>query len=173
MTGLPGKYSPMIAKRITRLAKLVTPRVHAAVFKTLWNGWCTHRRFQRRHLDTNACLFQCGGGAEDSLEHYCRCTVVLRVARHVFHFSYADQTAFDIWALNSSWLDSPENLRGLALLVYGTYMAFNTIRHNKVSDSHQAFHCIVQHCKQGAMGHAPSMKYIDACWRSPMSYISL
>jgi len=66
LSGLPGKYSPMIAKRITRLAKLVTPRVHAAVFKTLWNGWCTHRRFQRRHLDTNACFFQCGGEAEDS-----------------------------------------------------------------------------------------------------------
>jgi hypothetical protein len=171
MSGLPGQYSRKIARRIIHLAKLVTPRVHAAAFTTLWNGWCTHRRFQRRHLDTNVCLFKCGGGAEDSLEHYCRCPVVLRVARHLLHFSYAAEAGLDLWTLNSSWLDIPGNLRGLALLVYGTYMAFNSIRYNKISDSQQAFHCIVQHCKQGAMGHAASMTHIDACWLSPISHI--
>ena len=183
LSGLPGHYSNRMARRIIHLATLVTPRVHAAVFKTLWNGWCTHRRFQRRHWASNICFFKCGDscsistscsssrGAEDSLEHYCRCPVVLRVANHLFHFSYPEEMGLDLWALNSAWLDTPANMRGLALLVYGVYMAFNSIRYNKISDSAQAFHCIVQHCKQGAMGHAPSMAHMEACWRSPMSYI--
>ena len=73
LSGSPGRYSPQIVRRIQQLSKLVTPRVHAATFTTLWNGWCTHRRFQLRHLPTNVCMFKCGGAAEDSLEHYCRC----------------------------------------------------------------------------------------------------
>ena len=171
LSGHPGHYSESIAKRVVYLAKLVTPRVHAATFTTLWNGWCTHRRFQNRRLRTNLCLFRCGGEAEDSLEHYCRCPVVLNVARRLFRFSYHESKALNIWALNSSWLDNEKNLRSLALLVYGSFMAFNSIRHNGISDASQAFHCIVQHCKQGAMGHAPSMKHIDTCWQSPVSHI--
>ena len=27
--------------RLSRLKSLVTPRVQSAVFKTIWNGWCT------------------------------------------------------------------------------------------------------------------------------------
>ena len=58
---------------------------------------------------------------------------------------------------NSIYNGQPANLMGLALFVHGKYMQFNSIRHHTVSDSQQAFHCIVQHCKQGVMGHAPSM----------------
>ena len=63
-----------------------------------------------------------------------------------------------------------EELENLALLAYGSLMAFNSIRRNGVSDASQAFHCIVQHCKKGAMGHAPSMELIDTCSHSPVSH---
>ena len=89
----------------------------------------------------------------------------------MLHFSYPDELALDIWTLNSTWLDDLDNLRGLGLLVYGTYMAFNSIRHKGITDSQQAFHCISQHCKQGALGHAASMRFLDSRWRSPISYI--
>jgi hypothetical protein len=171
LSGHPGHYSPRIARRLVQLASLVAPRVHAAVFTSLWNGWCTHRRFQRRHWPTNVCLFHCGGKAEDSLEHYCRCPVVHRVARHLLHIDYPNEIALDLWSLNSSWLDSPHHFRSLAILVYGTYMAFNTSRYNKMPDSQQAFHCIVQHCKQGALGHADCMSHLDSCWKRPMNHI--
>ena len=45
-----------------------------AVLKLWLNGWPTHRRFQRVRP---CCL--CGGG-EDSIEHYCKCSVVRTVA---------------------------------------------------------------------------------------------
>ena len=68
LTGLPGRYSPCIAKRMTRVGGLVPPRVQAAVFTTLWNGWCTHRRFQQRGNLDNICKFKCSSAAKDSLD---------------------------------------------------------------------------------------------------------
>ncbi len=56
-----------------QLSKLVSPRIMAAVIHTMWNGWCTHRRFQ---VDNSVCLFGCGAASnEDSIEHYVFCSV--------------------------------------------------------------------------------------------------
>ena len=171
ISGNPGQYSNCMARRIKSLASLVTPRVQAAVFTTMWNGWCTHRRFQQRALASNKCVFKCSQTSEDSLEHYCRCPTVLRVAKHYFHFAYPKELALDLWTLNSYWLDIDDNFRGLALLVYGAYMAFNTIRHNGISDSNQAYQCIMQHCKLGCGGHPACIKFVDSCWSRPMNHI--
>jgi hypothetical protein len=171
LTGLPGHYSPLIATRLVNLGKLVAPRVHAAVFTTLWNGWCTHRRFQLRQNTSNVCKFKCSLRSEDSLEHYVRCPVVLKVAKHCLHFSYPDEAGINLWMMSSPWLDLECNLRGLALLIYGAYMGFNSIRHSSISNEGQAFHCIVQHIKQGAAGHAKSIAHLDSCWQKPISFL--
>ena len=171
ITGNPGQYSHQILRRLRSLTKLVTPRVCAAVFVTLWNGWCTHRRYQRRHWDSNTCLFGCGGGAEDALEHYCRCPSILRVANHTLKFTYAAEEAMNIWTLNHPWLDSKDNLRALGLLIYGAFNAFNASRHSKLCDGEQARLCIIQHCKQGTFGHPPSMTFLDQRWRCAVSHI--
>jgi hypothetical protein len=171
LTGLPGHFAPMIVRRITKLGKLVNPRVHAATFSTMWNRWYTHRRRQKSRDASNKCVFKCGGDAEDSIEHYCKCPIVHRVAMHVMHFDYPNESALNIWMLNSSWHDDDTNLKGIGLLVYGCYMAFNTIRHNGITCGEQAFHCITQHCKQGAMGHSACMKYLDEAWQRPMNHV--
>ena len=171
LTGLPGHYGNRILKRLHMLKTLVAPRVHSAVFTTLWNGWCSHRRFQHRQWPTNKCRFHCSDSAEDSIEHYCRCPTVLRVARHTFRFCYPVEMGLDMWALNSVWLDEPYNLRSLALLIYGTYNAFNTFRYNPAHNQHDALHCIQQHCKQGTAGHPESIKHHDSCWRKEVAFI--
>ena len=61
-----------------RLSSLVPPRVSAAVFSTIWNRWITTRRFQQKVI---ACRFGCGFDQSDSIEHYCRCTVVQQCCR--------------------------------------------------------------------------------------------
>ena len=171
ISGAPGRYCLGISRRLQYLSSVVNPRVQAAVFTTLWNGWCTHRRVQRRHWASNKCVFLCKEGAEDSLEHYCRCPVVLSVASHLFHSSYPPELAMNIWALNSAWLDTPHMIRSLSLLIYGVYMAFNTLRYSRVTDTQQAFQCIAQHCKQGAFGHQECMNHLDSCWHRPVSHI--
>ena len=172
ITGNPGQYCRQIHRRLQALSKLVPPRVCAAVFKTLWNGWCTHRRFQRRLWDTNRCLFGCKGEAEDSLEHYCRCPIVLSVAKDSLKFSYEGVDAMNLWTLNHPWLDSNrDNLRAVGLLIYGTFNAFNTSRQARLSDSNQCRLCIIQYCKQGSSGHHPSMSFLDKRWQYPVAHI--
>ena len=138
INGLPGHYSPMIAKHLVKLSKIVTPRVHAAVFTTIWNGWCSERRYQRRRSSANVCKFKCGTDAEDSLEHYSKCPVVLKVARGYLHFSYPLEEAINLWTLCNHWVAHDGNMRSLALLIYGSYMAHNTIRHNGIGEDTQA-----------------------------------
>ena len=171
ITGLPGLYSNLMVRRIQQVAKVAPPRVQAAVFMTMWNGWCTHRRFQNRSSRSNHCVFKCNDTSEDSLEHYCRCPVVLRAAKHIFHIDYSPGIALDLWTLNSYWLDVDDNLRGLALLIYGTYNAFNTIRHHGISNSDQAFHYIHQHCKLGCGGDTKCIRYIDSRWNAPVIHV--
>ena len=55
------------------LRRLCTPRVCSAVMRTVWNGWCTNRRFQKDSLFSGACVLGCGGYTKDSIEHYARC----------------------------------------------------------------------------------------------------
>lgn len=171
LSGQPGRYCISIHRRLLALSKLVPPRVHAAVFHTLFNGWCTHRRMQRRRSPTNKCVFHCCENAEDSIEHYCRCKVVHRVSKHTLHMEYPSSMGLDVWALNSGWLDSSERLMGVGILIYGVYNAFNTLRYSPVTDSQQGFHCIVQHCKQGALGHAASMSFLDSRWAQPITIL--
>ena len=172
--GLPGHMTPLIHKHLLRLSKLVTPRVHAAVFKTLWNGWTSERRFQRRSKPSNVCKFQCRestalGGPEDSIEHYCRCPVVMRVAQSFLHIHFDEQAALDIWTLNSQWVGgNPTVMTCVALLIYGAFKAFNSINHQGISNSQQAYICITQHCMQGALGHTASQQILDGCWRRPL-----
>lgn len=169
--GQPGSYCPMIHRRLLHLSSLVPPRIHAAVLHTIFNGWTTHRRFQKRRSPFNKCVFQCNQNAEDSLEHYCRCDVVLKVARNSFRITYPAEQALSLWALASPYVDIQDNLISVAVLQYGVYNAFNTLKHAPVKDRQQAFYCILQHCRQGVFGHAKCMQHFDSRWNHSMSYI--
>ena len=72
----PRIFAQRAARMLRRLAGLVAPRVWAAVFRSLLNGWCTLRRFQSR----GRCVFGCSFG-EDSLDHYLGCSVLARFGR--------------------------------------------------------------------------------------------
>ena len=150
------------------LSKIVAPRVHAAAFKTLWNGWTSERRFQRRRGHNNRCRFRCSESAEDSIEHYCRCGVIIEVARSYFNMHYPAEEALNIWALNTHWVDRQEVMTCVALLIYGAFNAFNSIAHHGISSKAQAHKCIIQHCKQGATSHAASSQVLANCWQRPL-----
>ena len=44
--GVEAKLGAIVHRRMLALQKTVAPRVQAAVFSTIWNRWCTHRRYQ-------------------------------------------------------------------------------------------------------------------------------
>lgn len=93
------------------LAKILHPRVHSAFLHKLFNGWVAHRRLQHRRRPTNKCVFHCGSeGAEDSLEHYCRCEVVQKVSEHTFHMSYPADQALNLWSFSLDYVDTTRNM---------------------------------------------------------------
>ena len=57
---------------LTALRGRAPPRVWAAMWRTLWNGWATSRRTQGRH-GFGGCMFRCSATAPDSIEHYSSC----------------------------------------------------------------------------------------------------
>ena len=67
-------------KRISHIFSLVPPRVASVVFRAWLNGWCIRRRCQRSE---STCMLKCSMHAEDSLEHYARCPVVIETARRI------------------------------------------------------------------------------------------
>ena len=71
LSTLPGHRMARALKVLETLARRSAPRVQAAYMRTLWNGWCTKRRFQQQ----GGCPFRCPHGA-DSIERISVCLVV-------------------------------------------------------------------------------------------------
>ena len=154
-----GIITRRLLSRLGRLKCLVTPRVQAAVFKPLWNGWCTRSRFQQE----GACVLRCMPDAVDRIEHYATCTY----QREVLH----------------SWLGLPLNFVSLrhfllvadgptdnditliSLSVYAMFRATNHFRRN----SDATYTCIrdfvQQACKDRTSGHPRSRKVLEFATR--------
>ena len=103
------------------------PRVCSSVLKTIFNGWCSHRRFHNRGAVTNRCRFGCGGAAEDSIEHYCKCPATLEVLEKMLKVTVNPKGAIAFWSM-----DFPSNwdtlLKCCALSIYAAYRTFNIYR---------------------------------------------
>lgn len=79
--------------------------------------------------------------AEDSIEHYCRCSSVLQAAKDMFHLSYPWELGMNLRVLNSALLNNPSNLMNIAILISCVCNAFNSLRYSLVDSSQQGFHC--------------------------------
>ena len=114
-----------------RLHNLVSPRVVSAIYHTLWNGWCTRRRFQMRD---SVCLFGCAGPqSEDSIEHYSQCTKL-----HPFLHHFKDIGRFfafdEFFLLNHLDLED-RDVANRAIAVAAIYIAHNRARTEGISQS--------------------------------------
>ena len=128
--GNPRVNACRATRRLHILQSLVPPRVTAAVFSTLWNRWTTCRKFQMRTSTLSRCVLGCPGQAEDSLEHYGRCSVVLDFACRRLHLRFGCRDALPYWMMvlpGDSALCTDTQVR-TAVLVYAVYRATNTLR---------------------------------------------
>ena len=69
----PGRRAQRASGLLRLLGSRVPPRVWAAVWRTLWNGWATNRRMQGQGA-VRRCIYGCS--ADDSIEHYAFCPVI-------------------------------------------------------------------------------------------------
>ena len=76
LIGVPRHLEDRVLRNFKLLSTQCQPRVLAAYFRALWNGWCTSRRMRTMagHSGTVFPCVLCGEG-QDSLEHYSLCEV--------------------------------------------------------------------------------------------------
>ena len=151
LAGLPRVVADRFAERISCLNRLAPPRVAAAVFSTGWNRWCTFRRFQQRSNPLNTCKIGCGGEAEDSIEHYCRCRIMRRFHR--------EELGLDSDWLLPHWLgvqgppvSVEQHFQG-ALGAYAAYRITNMARHCQGCSEETARRAFQQALVEGTIGH--------------------
>ena len=116
--------------RLRLLATLVPPRVWAAVFGTIFNGWTTARRFQQRWTKRNICVLGCSPTAEGSLEHYARCPCTIELARRHLRLDPDRDVNLHRFNLFNPHMTTQEDLVATAFLVYAVYRATNYMRNN-------------------------------------------
>ena len=145
-------------RRLQQAFALVAPRVGIVLFRTWLNGRPTSRRFQDR---SKCCLLRCGRPtAEDSIEHYAFCPVVLEVAR--CHVNLPDHTIGSVRSFLVLYENvSKETLTLQLLLLYAVYGATNAMRYGKEAHRLHPLNCqqlILQLIWQGVFGHTPSLE---------------
>ena len=129
--GNPRLLADRSLRQLTELRSLVPPRVIAAVFSTIWNRWPTARRFQQRAAAWNRCVLGCPGRAEDSIEHYGRCQLLLGFASRRLNLCFESDSALPYWMLVTKGRlahNTTEVQIRTAVLVYAAYRTTNTLR---------------------------------------------
>jgi len=173
--GLPGPPAHIVRRMLRHLQKLpvlVPPRVCAAVLRTFFNGWCTERRFQRRYCSSNICMLGCRAGAEDSIEHYCRCPALRTVLKSRLRVSVPNFKGLSFWLMNDSCVEEEELLICSALINYAGYMATNMFRNStRAANNEVAANAISQFITQSAIGHPATARFLDSRWAAPIRYI--
>ena len=73
-----------------------------------------------------------------------------------------DHLCLNLWVLNSAWLDFPDNLLAMGLLISGAYRTFNHCWHHPLQSRARIHDHMIQQCKQGTTRHPHSMKFSDS-----------
>ena len=147
---------------LSKLKHLVAPRVVSAVFGTIWNRWCTTKRYQQA---VAPCRF-CHSIRGDSIEHYSRCRVVRRCCDRMLRLDGKVHATLHSFTLACPALYRRTDLACQALLIYGTYTSFNTVKHRKghYDDAEEAYDGLCQAVREGARGHSNSTQLLRNRW---------
>jgi hypothetical protein len=143
------------------LQRCTPPRVVAAVWKTMWNGWTTARRFQK----VGKCLLCCSSTmGEDSIEHYARCAVLRDLCHHFIGLSHSHYSTwlgnFVILGLNHGSV-CEVTLVKRAIAVYATYRTINKLRHFPCTDCNIIRDMMYQFAREAVRGHGPATRLLE------------
>ena len=173
--GPPAWNATRTHRNLKKLPLLVPPRVASAVFKCVWNDWCTARRFQKSNNsfgeqpEENKCWLGCKGDAQDCIEHYSRCPIALDVLFKKMRVKLDPRRGLSAFALTTTEQARDNDLLSLtALHIYATYMSRNFYRNNPSicngDHSIRAKQCLGQYMIQGCHGHARLARLLDNRW---------
>ena len=150
-----GTLSRRLPPRLLRLRGLTTPRVQAAMFRTLWNGWTTAARFQKG----GCCVLACSPSAEDRVEHYCHCPFF-------FHLVTVWLGLENRLASLPGFLLVADNMsnRDIALMAVAVYAMHRATAHYRQASSpcpEQVRDFLQATCQNAVRGHRQSSVFLD------------
>ena len=146
------------------LGKAAPPRVWAAAWRALWNGWATARRTQGRE-GLPGCMFRCSEDAPDSIEHYANCRAAHAVLHEELGFHRASTpgdrlAAFLGMDYRSSDGADDAALRGIRLA--GLYKVHCLCSHGACRLGAAATEALRQACREAVKGHRRAGRAYDA-----------
>ena len=128
------------------------------MWSSVWNRWCTARRFQKNGPCLLGCLNRC-----DSIEHYMGCKVVRQVGWKVLRLQpdndYEERKR--LWLGVTSWTNTREATCWY-LLVYAVYMTTNGRRNSKEKGGEEEE--LKQHLRNAVEGHPKSAEVARGRW---------
>ena len=151
---------------LEHLAKLVPPRVHAAVLRLWWNGWITPRRFQQH---AQRCLF-CGlDECNDDLEHVSCCRVIWAFSRRFLRRDSPPGPAAlrraAFFLLDQATLQEEASLILGAIRVGAAYRIHNLLRTSTASFAAATIEeMLAQAARDCVRGHSRASRCLDAVW---------
>ena len=142
-----GILSRRFIQNYARLAKLVSPRVHAANWRAAWNGWCVDYRFRNMsgRSWTKPCVLGCSGTAEDRIEHYCRCPCVVHFAQKVLDIPGNRCTLPHFLLCEKGMSDAM--LTCHAVLVYSVFRTTSAMRDTNPVSAEMVYDILEEHAK--------------------------
>ena len=163
LQGLPGRTAERYLRHLDILKKYLPPRVSAAALRTAWNGWCTHRRFQKHRN----CIFACNSFfQEDSIEHYAGCQIGVGWLRSKLHFDGPISKGHLIVLGAQLPSITVEDILRLGLWGYVLYKAFNFLRtSNRQLDPSDVEGLFTQYLLEATSGHEGACRFVENCWR--------
>ena len=158
----PRVLADRLLSTMKSLRSKAPPRVAVAVLSTAWNRWCTARRFQKRGTAANNCVLGCGGGAEDSIEHYARCRCVRKF--HAQDLGIPGDYLLPIWLNVDGISRTDEQKVRAAIGAYAVYNTTNAARQEGGWADHVAIRALQQSAREGAMGHKFAETSLRMVW---------
>ena len=114
---------------------------------------------------TISVCFGCGGNAEDSIEHYCRCPAVLNVLRTQLRIIVTPQRAITFWTM--AFNHSDDVIKCSALSSYAAYKVFNIYRtRGCIKSTATAIDAMKESIIQVAGSNAELGRFLDERWKS-------
>ena len=154
-----GKLSRRLLSRLARLRALTSPRVQAAVFRTLWNGWTTKARFQQH----GCCVLGCSETADDRIEHYAYCPY-LRELIVAWLGLNSRLVSLEGFLLASDRMTDHE-LALVAVAVYAMHKATACHRNHPAPSAERVRDFLQATCQGAVRGHLVSTEMLDEATR--------
>jgi len=109
-------------------------------------------------------MLGCRGGAEDSIEHYCRCPVTKKVLERKLNMSPTKYAHLHSFLLCNTYIRTQDELTSIALLIYALYNATNYYRHNPPAPDVNVHEAVTQWMREGAKNHRNATHALDNRW---------